>query len=172
MADTHVAVGAFAPRALIPMSVGHFTINLYPIVDHTMLVQERAHAFQINKTTLLSLALDLRVMLDTLGAQLDLLSASVEGMIEEWLRLFQDSWFNFNHLTILSFHSDTCAQVNDTTEDANPTVLLPLVNGNLDTCRKAIKFVRVQLSLVRGVSPRPTLLDLQSSGQHTTLCFH
>jgi hypothetical protein len=85
-------------------------------------------------------------MLDALGAQLDL-SASVEGMIKEWLRLFQDSWFDFNHLTILSFHSDTGAQVNDTTEDADPAVLLPLVNGNLDTCCKAIKFVRVQLSL-------------------------
>ena len=146
MADTHVAAGAFAPRALIPVSVGRFTINLYPVVDRTMSVQERAHAFQINKTALLSLALDLRVMLDALGAQLDL-SASVEGMIKEWLRLFQDSWFDFNHLTILSFHSDTGAQVNDTTEDADPAVLLPLVNGNLDTCRKAIKFVRVQLSL-------------------------
>jgi hypothetical protein len=111
-----------------------------------MSVQERAHAFQINKTALLSLALDLRVMLDALGAQLDL-SASVEGMIEEWLRLFQDSWFDFRHLTILSFHSDTIAIVNDTTVAADPAVLLPLVDGNLETCRKAIKFVCVQLSL-------------------------
>ncbi len=93
MADTHVAAGAFAPCALIPVSVGRFTINLYPVVDRTMSIQERAHAFQINKTALLSLALDLRVMLDALGAQLDL-SASVEGMIKEWLRLFQDSWFD------------------------------------------------------------------------------
>ena len=79
MTDTHVAAGAL---------VGRFTINLYPIVDRTMSVQERAHAFQINKTALLFLALDLHVMLDALGAQLDL-SASVEGMIEEWLGCFR-----------------------------------------------------------------------------------
>lgn len=159
MADSHVVAGGFTPRALIPVSVGRFTVNLYPVVNATMTVQERAHAFQINKAALLSLALDLRAMLDALGAQLDL-SASVEGMIEEWLRLFQDSWFDF---TILSFHGDAGLKVDDTTEDADPAVLLPLVNGNLATCRKAFKYVRVQLSLsYRGLaSPNltgPTVL--------------
>ena len=146
MADSHAVAGGFTPRALIPVSVGRFTVNLYPIVNATMTVQERAHAFQINKAALLSLAIDLRAMLDALGAQLDL-SASVEGMIEEWLRLFQDSWFDFTYLQILSFHGDAGLQVNDTTEDADPAVLLPLVDGNIATCRKAFKYVRVQLSL-------------------------
>ena len=82
MADSHAVAGGFTPRALIPVSVGRFTVNLYPIVNATMTVQERAHAFQINKAALLSIAIDLHAMLDALGAQLDL-SASVEGMIEE-----------------------------------------------------------------------------------------
>ena len=92
------AVGtSFAPKTLVPVSVGRTTMNLYPVVDTTMLVHEHAHAFQINKTALLLQALKLRVMLDALGAQLNL-SASVEGMIEEWLWFFQDSWFNFSLL--------------------------------------------------------------------------
>ncbi len=102
MADSHVVAGGFTPHALIPISVGRFTVNLYSIVNATMMVQERTHAFQINKAALLSLNLDLHTMLDALGAQLDL-SASVEGMIEEWLRLFQDSCFDFSALQILSF---------------------------------------------------------------------
>jgi hypothetical protein len=152
MADSHAVAGGITPRALIPVLVGRFTVNLYPtIVNATMTVQERAHAFQINKAALLSLAIDLRAMLDALGAQLDL-SASIKGMIEEWLRLFQDSWFDFTNLQILSFHGDAGLQVDDTTEDADPAILLPLVNGNLATCRKAFK-----------VCPRPAQFELPRS---------
>ncbi len=68
-----------------------------------MMVHERAYAFQINKTALTSQALNLRIMLDVLGAQLNL-SASVKGMIKE-RRFFQDSWFDFQLLQILSFHN-------------------------------------------------------------------
>jgi len=137
---------SFAPKTLVPVSVGRTTVNLYPVVDTTMQVHERAHAFQINKTALSSQAIELRVMLDALGAQLNL-SASVEGMIEEWLRFFQDSWFDFSLLQILSFHNDAGGQVNDTTAAADPAILLPLQDGPINDCRKAIKFVRVQLNL-------------------------
>ncbi len=92
-----IAGTSFAPKTLVPVSVGCTTVNLYPVVDTTMLVHERAHAFQINKTALSLQALDIRVMLDALGAQLNL-CASVKGMIEEWLFFFQDSWFDFSLL--------------------------------------------------------------------------
>jgi hypothetical protein len=39
---------SFAPKMLVPVLVGCMTVNLYPVVDTTMLVHERAHAFQIN----------------------------------------------------------------------------------------------------------------------------
>ena len=85
------AVGtSFAPKTLVPVSVGRTTVNFYPIINTTLLVHERAHAFQINKTALSLQALNLPVMLDTLGAQLNF-SASIEGMIKEWLWFFQDS---------------------------------------------------------------------------------
>jgi hypothetical protein len=131
---------SFAAKTLVPILFGHTTMNLYPVVDTTMLVHERAHAFQINKTALLSQALNLRVMLDTLGAQLNL-SASVKGMIEEWLWFFQDSWFDFSLLQILSFHNDAGGQVNNTTTVTDPAILLPLQDKPINDCHKATKFV-------------------------------
>jgi hypothetical protein len=121
-------------------------VNLYPVVYTAMQVHEHAHAFQINKTALSSQAIELRVMLDALGAQLNL-SASVEGLIEEWLQFFQDSWFDFSLLQILSFHNDAGGQVNDTTTAADPAILLPLQDGPIADCPKPIKFVGVQLNL-------------------------
>jgi hypothetical protein len=153
---------SFAPKTLVPVSVGRTTVNLYPVINTTMLVHKHAHAFQINKTTLLLQALKLRIMLDALGAQLNL-SASVKGMIEEWLRFFQDSWFDFSLLQILSFHNNAGGQVNDTTMAANPAILLPLQDRPVIDCPKAIKFVRVQLNLnyaaLANVNPpSPTVL--------------
>jgi hypothetical protein len=137
---------SFAPKTLVPVSAGRTTMNLYPVIDTMMLVHKHAHAFQINKTALSLQALNLHVMLDALGAQLNL-SASVEGMIEEWLRFFQDSWFNFSLLQILSFHNDAGGQVNNTTTVTGPAFLLPLQDGPVNDCCKAIKFVGVQLNL-------------------------
>ncbi len=96
----------FASRALVPVSVGRTTVNLYPVINPSMPVEERAHAFQVNKTALASAPIDLRVQLDALGQQLNL-AATVNGVHDDWLRFcFQDSWCDLSHLTILSFHND------------------------------------------------------------------
>ncbi len=85
-------------------------------------------------------------MLDTLGAQLNL-SAIIDGVLGDWTRHFQRAWCNFANLTILSFHNDAGAQVNDTTA-ADSVVLLPVIDGPVVDCRKRnIRFVRVQLNL-------------------------
>jgi hypothetical protein len=148
MSDTAQAVVgmSFALKTLVPVSVGCMTVNLYPVVNTTMLVHKHAYVFQINKTALLLQALKLHVMLDALGAQLNL-SACIKGMIEEWLWFFQDSWFDFSLLQILSFHNNAGGQVNNTMTAANPAILLPLQDKPVIDCRKAIKFVRVQLNL-------------------------
>jgi hypothetical protein len=153
---------SFAPKTLVPVLVGCTTVNLYPVVNTTMLVHEHAHAFQINKTALSLQALDLRVMLDALGAHLNL-SASIEGMIKEWLWFFQDSWFDFSLLRILSFHNNAGGQVNNTTTVTDPVILLLFQDGPINDCCKAIKFVRVQLNLNYAVlanvnPPGPTVL--------------
>jgi hypothetical protein len=130
----------FVPQTLEPVQIDKMTVNLYPVVNSTMKPPERAHAFQINKTALAAPGIDRRVMLDTLGAQLNL-SAIDDGVLGDWTRHFQRAWCNFDNLTILSFHNDAGAQVNDTTA-ADSAVLLPVVDGPVADCRKKnIRFV-------------------------------
>jgi hypothetical protein len=162
---------SFTLKMLVPVSVGRTTMNLYPVIDTTMLVHERAHAFQINKTALLLQTLNLCVMLDALGAQLNL-SVSVEGMIVEWLWFFQDSWFDFSLLRILSFHNNAGGQVNNTTTVADPLILLPLQDESINDCCKAIKFVRVQLNLTTLRLPTSTCPVLRCFKQHIKSSFH
>ncbi len=108
---------------------------------------ERAHAFQINKTALAALGIDHRLMLDTLGAQLNL-STIVDGVLGDWTRHFHRAWCNFANFTILLFHNDSGAQVNDTTTAADSAILLPVADRPIPACRKQnIRFVRVQLNL-------------------------
>ena len=154
--------GPLAPRALVPINVGRATVNLYPIIDQSMATHERAQTFHINKTALLSQNIDLRVQLDALGHQLNL-SATVEGIITHWLRYFYDRWCDFTQLQILSFHNTKGDEVNDTTDATDSSILLPVIDGAYVTCRKNVKFVRVQLSvnfidLVTIDNPGPTTL--------------
>ncbi len=78
--------------------------------------------------------IDLRFQLDALGNQLNL-SMTVDGTINDWFWHFFDSWFDFTKLTILSFHNLKGDIIQDTMDAANPAVLLPVVNGPLNTCR-------------------------------------
>ncbi len=156
----------FAPRALVPVRVGAFTIMLYPVVDPLMLPHERAHTFHYNKTALVAQNIDLRLQLDALGTQLNLI-ATVDGTINDWFQFFYDSWFDFSKLTILSFHNAKGDIMTTTTDATDPSVLLPVVNGVLANCRKKdVKFVRVQLtidyaSLVNGTPPGATVLRME-----------
>jgi hypothetical protein len=154
--------GPFAPRALVPINVGRATVNLYPIIDQSMATHERAHAFHINKTALSSQNIDLRVQLDALGHQLNL-SATVKGIITDWLRYFYDRWYDITQLQILSFHNTKGDEVNDTTDATDSSILLPVIDGAYMTCRKNVKFVHVQLlvnfiDLVTIDNPGPTTL--------------
>jgi hypothetical protein len=77
----------FVPRTLKPVQIDKMTVKLYPIVNLSMKLPERAHAFQINKTALTTPSIDHRMMLNTLGAQLNL-SAIVDGVLGDWTRHF------------------------------------------------------------------------------------
>jgi len=66
----------------------------------------------------------------------------------------------------LSFHNTKGDKINDSTEAADSSQLLPVIDGALHTCHKNVKFVRVQLSvnfvdLVTAVNPGPTTLRIE-----------
>jgi len=130
-----------------------------------MATHECAHAYHINKTALSSQNIHLRVHLYALGHQLNL-SATVEGVINDWLRYFYDRWCDFQTVQILSFHNFKGDEVTDSTDAADPTILLPVVDGALPTCRNHVKVIRVQVSvnfvdLVTTMNPGPTILRIE-----------
>jgi hypothetical protein len=87
MADAAITPGTggpFTPRTLVAVCVGTYTVNLYPVVEETMEVHERAHTFHVNKAALSSQAIPIRLQLDALGNQLNL-AATMDGVIQDWI---------------------------------------------------------------------------------------
>jgi hypothetical protein len=128
------------------VTIGKATVKLYPLITLLMKPPERAHAFQVNKTTHTVPGIDRRAMLDTLGTQISL-NATVDGTVGDWYYHFDHNWCNFAHLSILLFHNNAGAQVVNLVTAADPSVLLPVQDGAMANCHRAnIKFVCVQLN--------------------------
>ena len=89
-----VAVSQFTPRPLLAVRAGSYTVNLYPVVDETMEVHERDHAFHVNKAALALQTIPTQLQLDALGNQLNL-AVTMDGVFHDWLRHYQDGWYNF-----------------------------------------------------------------------------
>jgi hypothetical protein len=137
----------FVPRSLEPIQVDKMAVKLYPVINSMMKLPKCAHAFQVNKTVLTAPGIDRYLMLDVFGARLNL-SAIVNSIRGDWYRHYCRNWSNLDNLTILLFHNDSGAQVNNTTTAANSSVLLPVTNGTINSCRKQnIRFVWVQMNL-------------------------
>ena len=115
--------------------VSSYTMNLYPVVEETMEVHERAHAFHVNKAALASQTIPIRLQLDALGNQFNL-AATMDGVIQDWTRHFQDHWSGFCHLKVLSFHDTKGDMMTTTADPTDPTRLLPVQDGNVNNCRK------------------------------------
>jgi hypothetical protein len=124
----------FAPLDLVDVPIGHITVKLYPKIMPAMPVHERAHAFQVNKAALKDLPTNLRLVTDAFGAQLNA-SSTVEVILSDWQRYFNERWMTFNFLTILSFHNSQGARIDDTTIAGNPQVLKPVQNGVVGASR-------------------------------------
>ena len=112
----------FVPQPLELVQVDKMALKLYPVIDLKMKPPEHAHAYQINKTALAAPGIDPRMMLDTLGALLNL-STIVDSVLGDWHPYFCRNWSRLASLTILLFHNNAGQQVNDMTTAANLAVL-------------------------------------------------
>ena len=81
-AITPVAGGQFTPRTLVAVRVSSYTVNLYPVVNETMEVHKRAHAYHVNKAALAAQTIPIQLQLDALGNQLNL-AATMDGVMQE-----------------------------------------------------------------------------------------
>ncbi len=147
MSDSHSPARAsapFTPRAFVPVTVGRTALSCHRSRHATS--RTSVCIPHQRYSSIFPESIDLRAQLDALGHQLNL-SAMVDGVIQDWLRHFQDRWSDFSRLSILSFHNTRGKQAFDTTDAANTAILLPVVGGAITDCRKNVKFVHMQLSI-------------------------
>ncbi len=131
-----IAAITFVPKEEVSVPVGKTHATLYPKLDSSMPIWERAHAYHVNKTAIMNLNVGVQLQLDTLGSQLNM-SSVIDGCKADWLDYYQEHWMDFQHnLTILSFH-DSAGRVipsQNCSTAADPLVLKPIQDGNLDQC--------------------------------------
>jgi hypothetical protein len=153
---------------LVTIQVGRYSAAVYPKVESSMPVYERAHAFQVARTALEPLPVDTRLILDALGVQLNC-SSIVDGQIFDWKDFFEQHWCNFQHLVIQSYHNSAGVVIANTSTALNPSILLLVQDGIYADCRKAeVRFVRVSSILINFAPlaighhvPGPTILCSQ-----------
>jgi hypothetical protein len=137
----------FVPLQLVQIQIGKATVYVYPVVTPNMPIFKRAHAFQVVKTATENLPVDMRLIFDAIGTQLNC-SAIVEGLLYDLRQTFDDGWYDFTNLSIISFHNSAGAQINNTTVAGSPAILFDVIDGNLANCRQQdVQFVCVSCSI-------------------------
>ncbi len=80
----------FVLQDLVTIQVGGLSASVYPKVDPSMPVFERAHAFQVIKSALKALPIDMRLIINAVGSQLNC-SAIIDGLMYYWRNLFDSA---------------------------------------------------------------------------------
>ncbi len=128
-----------------------------------MPVFERAHMFQVVKSTLKPLPIDTCLILDAIGTQL-YCSTIVDGLMFDWQSLFDSAWYNFCNLSIVTFHDSSSAEIKNTTTASNAAILLPVQDrAKALCCQKDVCFVCIMCNvdfseLITVPSYKPTVL--------------
>jgi hypothetical protein len=156
----------FVLQELVTTQVGDLSASVYPKINSSMPIFERAHTFQVVKNTLEPLPIATQIILDMIGMQLNC-SAIVDGLIYNWRITFDEARFDFRNLAIILFHDSAGAQINNTTIASNPAVLLPAQDGAVALCCKQdVRFIRVMCTinfqaLITIPNPGPTTLCIE-----------
>jgi hypothetical protein len=133
---TSITEMAFILHDLVKIQVSCLSTNVYSKakVVPGMPNFELAHAFQVIKSALDLLLITTCLILDAIGLQLNC-SAIVKGLMFDWKSAFDTHWFDFANLAILSFHNLVGMIITNTMAAGNLSILLPIVNGPIATCR-------------------------------------
>jgi hypothetical protein len=156
---------SFVPKDLVTIQIGCYQASVYVKLDPAWALHKHAHAYQVVKSALEPLPVDMHLILDAMGAQLNF-PAIVDGLIMDFISFFDERWYNFNNPVIQSFHDSAGAQINNTTTAANASILLPVQDGNIPACRQPnVCFMQVLCTinfadLVTVPNPRVTVLHV------------
>ena len=94
---------SFILRNLVTVMVGCHSSTCYPKVKAKMPVHERAFAYQVTKSALESLLVDIRII-EAIAMQLNC-NATADGLMYDWKSVLNKGWYNPALLQILSFHN-------------------------------------------------------------------
>jgi hypothetical protein len=131
----------------VTVMVGCYSTTCYPKVEAKMPVHECAFAYQVAKSALESLPVDIRLIIKAMATQLNC-NATADGLMYDWKSVLDEGWYNPDLLQILSFHNSAGNEIANKTTIADASILLPVVNGVIATCRKPdVRFVHVQITL-------------------------
>jgi len=160
MSSPNILACRFVPPKPEIILIGRTSVSLYPKVDPTMSDPEKAMAYQQNCTALATADLDQRARILTLVERLDLMLIA-ESNLADWEQRLTKNWYNFANLTIISWHNARGAAMTNTTPVDNPTVLLPIQDGEAAGCHaEGVKFVRVSLPWISPICLPLSLLPL------------
>jgi hypothetical protein len=71
---------SFIPRDLVLVMVGCHSTNVYPKVEAKMLIYEHTFAYQVAKSALESLPIDIRLIIEAMATQLNC-NAIADGLM-------------------------------------------------------------------------------------------
>jgi hypothetical protein len=138
---------AFVPCDLVTIQVGRTYASVYLKVELTMPIHERAHTFQVIKSTLEALPIDTHLILKAIKTQLNC-NAQVDGSMFDFHSMFNKAWYNFANLVIQSFHNSAGMVIQNTAITGNPAVLLVVADGPLPACcQQDVCYVRVSCTI-------------------------
>ena len=134
-------LSGFQTRESEQITLGKHTVVVYGRIGPNACTAEKAHAFHCDIAALGTVPLDPSVVLDCLSHRLHC-GAVVDGSKFDWLSRFQDNWYNWTNLTIVSFHDSSGERINDAAITADPAILKPVQDGDPADCRPAdVRFV-------------------------------
>jgi hypothetical protein len=138
---------SFIPCDLVSVMVGCHSTNVYPKVEAKMPIYEHTFTYQVAKSALKSLPIDIRLIIEAMATQFNC-NATADGLMYDWKSVLDKEWYNPELLQILSFHNSAGNEVANMATIADASILLPVVGGILANCRKPdVRFVHVQITL-------------------------
>ncbi len=113
----------FVPRKPKVILIGKTSVPLYPKVHPTTIDPKKTLANQYNPTALAAADIDQQACILALAERLDLMLTAESGLAD-WERNLTKSWFDFQHLHIISWHNTCRVLLTTTTIATDPTDFL------------------------------------------------
>lgn len=151
-------------KECVKLTLNNKTASVYPPVQASWSVDERAAAYHTTLAGLRTLALPPDQFLDTFGIYMGL-QTIVDGLKFDFQDHFDANWLKFADdavVTILGFHNSAGAVMENAVTPEDRSILKPVQDGVIVNCRPPdVKYVRAQITL--NFAPLITVVGQENS---------